>query len=579
MKPYRRLLKVAQPYWLIFLLGVLATVVMSLIDAGLTWLIKPIINHGFVERSSLFIQWLPVLIIVIFLARSAAGFASVYFVNRVARNVVRDLRRFLFAKMLRLPANYLDQNNTGHLLSTVIYNVEQVSSASALVLLTVLRDGALLAGLVFVMFSVSWQLSLMFFVIAPLIALVVSYSGKRMRRLSNNVQQSVGEVTRITDEAIGGYKVIRLCGGYDKEMDKFFSATKQNQQRDLKVVSTNSLSTSLAQLLMALPIAVTLAVATLPSLHISAGSFAAVMTAMVMLLRPVRRLTLVNSEIQKGIAGASSIFALLDETEELDQGKVKLLHATGQIYFDNVTFHYPGNDQAILHNVTFEVRPGQRIAIVGRSGGGKSTLVNLLPRFYDVSSGQICLDGQDIRHYRLQDLREQIAMVSQNTMLFNDTIANNITYGLNHEVSQQELIEAASAANAMEFIESLPKGFATIVGEDGVLLSGGQRQRIAIARALIKKSSILILDEATSALDSHSERHIQQALNRLLERCTSLVIAHRLSTIENADWILVLDKGRIVEQGTHAALLAKEGAYAALYRLQFKKGMQTTVNS
>ncbi len=570
IKTYRRLLKVSQKYWSIFLLGVLGTVILSLVDAGFTWLIKPIINKGFINRDATFIQWLPLLIILIFVIRGMAGFTSNYFISRVARNVVMDFRRQIFKKLLHLPASFYDHNSSGHLLATIIYNVEQVAQASSDALLTCLRELSLLFGLIVVMFVVSWQLSLLFLIISPFISLVVKLSSSRLRRLSSSVQQSVGDVTHVADEAIQGYKVVRLYGGQKYEYNKFHALTKSNQQRELKVVITNSVGTALVQLLVAIPIAIALLFATLPSWHITAGSFAAVLTAMVTLLRPVRRLTMVNSEIQKGVAGAESIFAILDEEVEKDSGNVAVECIKGDIEYQQVEFSYVSSNSLVLRNINFKVKAGQTIAIVGRSGSGKSTLIHLLPRFYDVNKGLIKIDGINIMDYRLSDLRHQFSLVSQNTILFDETIANNIVYGLRGDISEKRINEAVEAAHVMEFAQHLPDGLHTKVGEDGVLLSGGQRQRVAIARAILKNAPILILDEATSALDMHSERHIQSALAHLMKERTTLVIAHRLSTVENADWIMVMHEGQLIEQGTHEELFAKNGAYSALYQKQFK---------
>lgn len=570
LQTYKRLLRFVQKYWAIFVLGIVGTTLLSLIDAAFTWMIKPIINKGFINRDIVFIKWLPLIIIFVFLLRGMAGFISNYFINRVARNVVMDFRRLIFDKLLQLPARFYDHNSSGHLLSTIIYNVEQVAQASSDALLTCLRESSLAIGLVAVMFVVNWELSLLFFVITPLIAWVLKWSSSRLRRLSTNVQESVGDVTHVADEGIQGYKVIRLYGGQAFEREKFFWATKRNQQRELKVVITNSVGTALVQMLIAIPIAITLLFATMPSLNISAGSFAAIVAAMISLLRPVRRMTLVNAEIQKGVAGAASIFSILDEETEKDEGSVSLSRARGHIEYRDVNFRYVSSKGAILKNISFQVQPGKTVAIVGRSGSGKSTLINLLPRFYEVESGVIQIDGRNIQDYKLRDLRNQFALVSQNTMLFDDTVAKNIAYSMEDKVTRQQIEGAAEASHAMEFIQQLPDGLDTLIGEDGVLLSGGQRQRIAIARALLKNAPILILDEATSSLDTHSERHIQAALERLMEQRTTLVIAHRLSTIENADWIMVMEEGQLVEQGVHADLIQRGGAYATLHGMQFK---------
>ena len=392
-----------------------------------------------------------------------------------------------------------------------------------------------------------------------------------MRRLSNNVQQSVGDVTHVAGEGIDGYRVVRLYGGQEYEYEKFKQATKANLQREMKVVVTNSVGTSSIQLLFSIPIAITLLVATNPAMHISAGSFAGIVAAMISLLRPVRRMSMVNTEIQKGVAAAESIFKMADEPIEKDTGTRTLSRVKGDIVFRNVNFSYDTSKTPVLKNIGFTVKAGQTVAIVGKSGSGKSTLMNLLPRFYEINQGEITIDGVNITVYQLAELRKQFAYVSQDTTLFDDTVANNIAYGSIAPVNKEKIMRAAEAAHASEFISQLPHGFDSKIGEDGVLLSGGQRQRIAIARALLKDAPILILDEATASLDVHAERHIQAALEDLMKDRTVLVIAHRLSTVENADCIIVLDNGEIVESGTHHSLLSQEGVYAALYRAQFKE--------
>lgn len=573
---YKRLLLATRRYWQAFFWGVIGTVLLSLIDAGFAWLIKPIINEGFINRNTHFIAGLPFLIIAIFLLRGFSGFASSYYIVRVARCVVMDLRQQLFNHLLQLPSRFYDTHSSGHVLSTITYNVEQVAEASANALLILLRELALAVGLLVVMFTISWKLSLLILVVGPLLAWVIQVSSKRMRRLSSNVQEVMGDVTHIAEESIEGYKVIRLYGGQDYEREKFERVTTTSRQRELKVAVTNSLGTSIVQIILSIPLALILWLATMPELHISAGAFAAMVAALLQFLRPVRRLTLVNSSIQSGIAGAESIFSVLDRAVEKNTGTLRPARLKGHILFQEVCLQYAEDSKRVLDHVSFSVAPGQMVALVGKSGAGKTSLINLLPRFYELSSGSITIDGQDIRDFELQSLRGQFALVSQQATLFNDTVAHNIAYGAQGRIyTPEEIRTAASAAHALEFIQELPQGMDTIIGENGVLLSGGQRQRLAIARALLKDAPILILDEATSSLDTHAERMIQAALSELMHDRTTLVIAHRLSTIEAADCIIVMDQGRVVESGTHAELLKRSGLYANLYQLQFADGRAT----
>jgi ATP-binding cassette, subfamily B, bacterial MsbA len=569
---YLRLLRQAAPYWLSFVLGILGTVLATSTDGFLTYAVKPLLSNWGASDNQIWFAWLPLIIIVVFSVRGFSYFLSNYYLTRVGRNLVKDFRKHVFAHLMFMPASYYDKETSGKLLSTLIYNTEQVATAATEALITVLQEGMTLIVLIVVMFGQSWQLTLMFLFTAPAIAYITRYTAKRLRHLSTSVQGTMSDLTQIAAEGIDNYKVVRVFGGEEYEKNKFFTAVQQNRQREMKVVVTNTLGSSLTQVITAFPIAVVIFFATRSSIYatLDAASLVAFVFAIVRLLTPLRRLTKVNTEIQKGVAGAHSIFSLLDEQLERDLGTKLITHARGKIEYRDVSFSYPSSKKTILHNISFTVKPGQTVALVGSSGGGKTTLVGLLPRFYDVDSGAILIDDIDIQDYKLVDLRKQFAIVSQHLTLFNDTIARNIAYGTFHNVTEEKIVRAAEAAHIMDFIKHLPEGLDTMVGENGLLLSGGQRQRIAIARALLKDAPILILDEATSALDTESERHIQAALEALMKKRTTLVIAHRLSTIENADKIIVIDHGKIIETGNHEELLALKGQYAKLYTMQFK---------
>jgi subfamily B ATP-binding cassette protein MsbA len=566
---YGRLLQITRKYWILLVIGMLMTLSLSGIDATFAWFIQPIINKGFISKDIVFVRWLPILVIIFFIARGLSHLGSTYCVNYVARSTVTTLRRQLFNHLLRLPASFHDHHDSGNLLSAVIYNVDQVASASADVIIIGLREISLMIGLLVVMFLTNWIFTLFFLVLAPVIFWIMKRCNTRVRRFSTMVQQTVGEVAHQVSEALGAYRLIRINGGESIEELHFRQITQKNRHSELKVILTGTINTALVQLVLAIPIATLLFLAAKPNLGVNAGNFIAFVSSMLMMLRPMRRLTAVNLSIQKGIAAAASIFKTLDEPPEKDIGQYSLNRAKGAIVYKQVSFRYPHSQNKVLENINFDIKPGQTIAIVGRSGSGKSSLVHLLPRFYEPAMGNITIDNIDIQHLHLSDLRKQLAFVSQNMMLFNDTIANNIIYGHNQTYDEKTVIAAAEAAQAMDFIDALPKGIHTLVGENGVLLSGGQCQRIAIARALFKNAPILILDEPTSSLDQHTEQAIQRALKTIMAQCTTLVIAHRLSTIEKADCILVLDQGRLVEQGSHTELLNSNGAYKNLYSSHF----------
>jgi len=565
---YRRLLHYVFPFWPAFLIGVLGSVIYSGVDAWLVHFMTPLLNKGFIQRDTYFIQWLPLLVVLIFLVRGSANIASDYFMTSVSRSVVRSFREKLFKHYQCMPSSAYDNTSTGHLLSTIIYNVEQIANASSDALTTFLQSFVLIVGLLTVMFTISWQLSLIYFAAVPLIILVVYLTSRRTRRLNVLIQESMGLTTTIAEENIGGYKVIRTFGGQNYEAHRFSEAIRLNWLRELKVALTKGLSTSGVQLVAALALSSIIFVATSTKVNLSAGEFTSLVAAMLAILKPMRDITNVNNKIQRGLAGAQSIFSILDSSVEKNSGLKTVQKIRAHIEFKEVSFQYSVSGENILNNVTFSIQPKEVVALVGRSGSGKTSLVNLLMRFYPLEMGSIFLDGYDIQDYELAEFRQYFSYVGQHVVLFNDTVANNIAYGpLNGQVSREDIIHAATMAHAIEFIETLPQGLDTVIGENGALLSGGQRQRLALARAILKNAPVLILDEATSALDTESERFIQDALDKFMHQCTTLVIAHRLSTVKQANKIIVMDKGQIVEIGTHEELLAKNGHYNRLYEI------------
>jgi subfamily B ATP-binding cassette protein MsbA len=571
LKTYLRLLKSVKPYWYLFVIGMTGTIISSITDAGLAWFIKPLVDKGLVAKDQMFLKWLPVMVILIFVLRGASTFISDYFISRVGRSVIMDFRRRIFSHFLHLPASFYDKQSSGKLISLLIYNVEQLAGAVTEALLTLVQEGFTAIGLIVVMFVISWKLTLLFMLVTPLAVIIIQIMTKRSRKLSHGVQKSVGDVTHMAQEGLEAYKVVRIFGGEGYEKKKFFAATRINRKKELNIVATNSLGSSSIQIAVAIPVAILAVFLNLKAFHISVGSFGALIVAAIRLLTPLRRLTKINTTIQKGIAGAQSIFALLEEPSEKNDGTKRIPRVMGKIEYKNVSFSYHEGGKQVVKNVSFTVNPGEAAALVGHSGAGKSTIVNLLPRFYDVTSGEILIDGVNIRDFELKNLRQQFSLVSQYINLFNDTVAHNIAYGKFEEAEPKDIEAAASAANILDVIQQLPEGLSTNIGEQGMLLSGGQRQRLAIARAIFKNAPILILDEATSALDTESEQKVQAALEKLMNNRTTLVIAHRLSTVEKADRIIVMNHGKIVEEGKHQQLLAMNGHYAKLYRTQFSE--------
>lgn len=568
---YSRLFKYVRNYWPYLILAMLGSILYSGIDSWFVYFLKPLLNEGLVKKNSEFLKWAPVLVLAAFALRGVATFFSNYFIAYVSRNVIMKLRQDLFAHLQHLPARFYDNSTSGQVQSVLLYSVEQIANSSADVITSAVQSTCYIIGLLIVMFSISWKLSLMYFIIIPLIMVVMRITSLRVRRLSLGIQESIAALAHRTEENITGYKVVRAFDGQASEVSKFNQAAKENRQREMKVVAARAWSVSGVQLLAALALSFTVYIATLDisSAVLTPGGFVAIIAAMLALLKPMKDLTSMQNKLYRGLAGAQTVFELMDEKPENDLGTKTIQRAKGKIEFSHVGFAYEAN-KPVLNDISFTIHPGEVVALVGRSGSGKSTLVNILPRFYANFSGNISLDDHSIQEYCLKDLRRQFAMVSQNVVLFNDTIARNIAYGRFDEVSENEIYAAAEAAYAMDFIQQLPHGIHTLVGENGVLLSGGQRQRIAIARAILKDAPILMLDEATSALDTESERYIQAALEVLMRKRTTLVIAHRLSTVEHADKIIVMDQGSMVEVGSHLDLLERDGVYAKLYKMQFR---------
>lgn len=577
---YKRLAAYALKHWRYLILALIGLVIAGSTVPLFALYMQPLLDGTFMEKDPETIKWAPFALLVIFLLRGIASFMSSYSMEWIGRSVVKEIRSELFSRLLRLPVSFYDRNNSGQLVTRLIYHVEQVSVAATKGLTVLVQDSVIVIGSLFVMFYYSWELALIVLFAAPIIAGLIAYISKRFRRLSKQIQDQVSEVTQISNEAISATREIRIFDGIDYEAKRFEDVNEKNHKSYMKRIITERLSMPIVQFVMAAALAVVVYSATQGALleKFTPGRFMAFMTAMIALFDPLKRLTSVNAILQGGIAAGESIFSLLDESTEKDTGTQILKRAKGNFEFKGVTFSYANggrdkqDDSTVLKNISFSVKAGEKIALVGQSGSGKTTLVNLLPRFYDDWKGGVTLDGYLLQNIKLTNLREQFAYVGQDVTLFNDTIRNNIAYGSMRNASDAEVKSAAEAAYALEFIEKLPQGLDTQVGENGTLLSGGQKQRVAIARAILSNAPILILDEATSALDTKSERHIQNALETLLENRTTFMIAHRLSTIEKADKILMMEAGKIIESGTHKELLARKGAYSKLYHLQFSDG-------
>lgn len=567
---YLRLIRYAKPYWPVFLLGVFGNALFATTDAGFVWFVRNFLRDAFAKPDPQVLVWVPIGAVVLFLLRGVGDFLSTYCAASVGRQVIKTLRGQLFGHYLKLPTAFYDKEASANLLSKLTYNVELLAEASANSVTVVIRDSLTVIALIGYLFYLNWRLAAISIILAPVIAWLIRRVNQLFRRYSQRIQNSMGDVTRIAKEGIEGHRLIKLFNAQAYEAQVFDRVNEQNRRNNMKLILTRALSNPVVQLTASIGLALVLYVMIGMVLknRLPLEDFFAFLTALLLTTAPLRRVVNVASPLQQGIAAGGSVFEILDrETEELDAGR-PLEHSRGDVEFRDVGFQYTDEKGEVLSGISFHVRPGETIAIVGKSGSGKSTLVALLGRYYDVSAGQILLDGVDVREYRLRDLRRQLSMVSQDVLLFNDTIRGNIAFSV-PTAAPAAIDAAAAAAHVTEFSDDAPGGLDFLVGDRGTLVSGGQRQRISIARAVLKDAPILILDEATSALDTELERRIQQSLDELMRGRTTFVIAHRLTTIENADRILVLDAGKLVESGTHAELIARNGHYAALHRLQF----------
>lgn len=568
---YGRLWRYVTPHKLIGFIAVIGMSATAVIEAGLVFLLQPLMDDALVAKNLQTARWIPFAFMAIFVLRGISGFATESSLGWIGRRVISDLRLEVFGKFLTLPVGFFAAQAAGPLLSRMTYNVEMVAESVTSVVTIAVRDTLTVIAAFAVMLYHSPMLTIFVAVLFPIIAVIVRLLGIAFRRYSARIQDSIGEVTQVTDEIIRGNWVVKAFGGYKYERDRLAAVDERNRRQNLKLIRVRSFGVAVTQVVFGIGIALVIYMAGRQSIEgvLSPGQFISFFSAMMLMLQPVRRITNVNATLQRGVAAADSLFTIIDESDEDDSGSIEIDRVTGDVSFENVVFSYDRDNVPVINGINITVKAGTTLAIVGQSGSGKSTLVSLLSRFYDIDSGDISIDGISIRDFTLASLRNNISLVSQDVVLFNDTIRNNLAYGQLRSHSEEELMRAAEAAHVLDFVNDLPDGLDTKVGDRGALLSGGQRQRIAIGRALLKNAPVLILDEATSALDTQSERRIQDALNVLMKDRTTLVIAHRLSTVEKADRIIVMDTGRIVESGTHNELLDQNSHYAALYRMQF----------
>jgi subfamily B ATP-binding cassette protein MsbA len=569
---YGRLMVYLRKYWLAFVLSLIFMSVSAATEPAFIALMKPLIDKGFVARDPATIRAVPLMIIGLFLVRGLSSYGNEYSTSWLTGHLVKTLRLEVFKKLVRMPVAYYDNNQSGRLLSRVVYDVSQVTDAGFNVLTVSVKDGITVLGLLGTLLYYDWRLTLICFVLFPAVALCIRVVSKRLRRLTRESQLQMGMMTQVLGETIDCQRVVKVYGGQEHETRRFDSAAQDIRHNSIKQTSASAMNTGVTQLLIAVALAGVLYYAALRAQDnaLSAGTFMAFLTGMSAMFAPIKRITNISQSLQRGLAAAESVFQFLDEPSEEDRGSHKLTQTRGELTFEQVTFRYQNAETDAVKCFDLAIHAGETVALVGSSGSGKTTLVSLLPRFYLPSSGRILLDGIDLNQITLDSLRQQIALVSQDVVLFNDTIHANIAYGSQQDVTHEMVVDAARRANALEFIEAMPEGFNAMIGENGTRLSGGQRQRLAIARALLKNAPILILDEATSALDNHSERQVQSALENLMKDRTTIVIAHRLSTIENAHRIVVMDKGHVAEIGSHAELISKDGLYAKLHKMQFR---------